>query len=340
MSKGRARAKTAILAWFDKGKPTASARSQFSADIDRFFDVLEKRSHLVDCLSTHLGEVNATNFSMKGRGWHARSVGTGIVVSSVVPAWGSGWKHVFKNESSFDFFSWLGHYTRQYIHRSNISKILMVLWEREGLILDPFGEAIVIHHYNEPFRPRRSKHIFDAAILRFPGDHSQHHRDLRSRWIIRNTLDPAIHQAIFHLLRGHKLRSNSFDIESLVAYDCVLQSLQYLDWSWALGNPKANRRDLCRALGLGERAGDLAEHVYFLRNQFAAHAGGWRWWDTSDFLEEGVTSGFARLASRALRKAADIEPQHRRLNPAPSDWAGWLEDNFGLVWAAVWFRAP
>lgn len=108
------------------------------------------------------------------------------------------------------------------------------------------------------------------------------------------------------------LSSAGFELEALAAYDCVLHTLQHFDWIWARGNPKRDRRDLALALGLGDRAGDLAEHIYFLRNQFVAHAGGWPWWDANEYLENSLIIDAGRLASSALCAAADIELNYRQ----------------------------
>jgi hypothetical protein len=134
------------------------------------------------------------------------------------------------------------------------------------------------------------------------------------------------------------LAAADFELEALVAYDCVLQAIQQSDWSWAAGDPKRERRDLVRALDLGERPAALAKEIYFLRNQFVAHAGGWRWWDAGEHLEDGLSVAAASLGWRVLRKAADVEPQHRRIDPTPADWSDWLVEHFSLIWSAIWSR--
>jgi hypothetical protein len=89
---------------------------------------------------------------------------------------------------------------------------------------------------------------------------------------------------------------------------------------------------------MGKASAELAEHVYFLRNQFVAHAGGWRWWDAVEYFEGDLLKDVSGMASRALRKAADLEPNHRVIDPASDDWAGWLLEHFPVIWSAVWFR--
>lgn len=343
MSIERARAKARILEWFDKGRPTKLQRRDFAADIDRFFEALAYRSHWCECMSVLLDDKGTVDFSMSGSGWRAKPSGKGLVVSSVVPGWSFGWRGILKDDLGDFVLSDLGHLARQYVHRSNVAKVLMAVWERSGLVLHPFGSSLNIQRYSD-LRPRPSNRvIFEAAEQQYAAEWGVPLRTpkaYRSKWMVRNTLDPAIHQGIFHFLRAQNLVSSDFELEALAAYDCVLQALQHSNWSWALGNPKRDRRDLIRALGMGKRSEDISENIYFLRNQFVAHAGGWRWWDAGEYLEEGLIPDAARLTLRALRKAADIEPGHRRIDPTPDDWSLWLEENFSLIWAAIWSRDP
>jgi len=159
----------------------------------------------------------------------------------------------------------------------------------------------------------------------------------RSRWSRRNTLDPALHEAVFHFLRGHSLNSAGFAIEALAAFDCVLQSLQTIDWSGAVGDPRRNRADLVATLRLKPEEGSLAEHVYFLRNQYAAHAGGWRWWDAGEHVDDEFMERTSNLTVRVLRRAADVEPAVRRIDPEPDCWSQWLMESFPQVFRAIWF---
>lgn len=263
------------------------------------------------------------------------------MVTSIVPGWGFGWSNVFADEFSKDFFSWLGHYCRQYIHRSNIAKVLMATWECHGIILHPFGKGSIQRRFGEIEGSISQSEMFEEAASTVNsnwGICAKKCNTYRSKWTTRNTLDPSIHQGIFHFLRGQSLLKSDFELEALVAMDCVLQSLQNMNWSSEDGDPRRNRRDLCNLLGFGLTAQDISEETYYIRNQFGAHAGGWRWWDNVEFLEEGISEKTTRLCNRALRKAADIEPLHRRIEPKPASWADWLEENFDAIWSAVWFR--
>jgi hypothetical protein len=238
--------------------------------------------------------------------------------------------------------SGLGHYARQYIHRSNIAKVLMIAWEQHGVVLHPFGWRGASWRYGAVTASVTPRQALDRAEAE-TDDHwgaAALPRSSRSKWRLRNTLDPAIHQGIFHFLRAQNLFRADFELEALVAFDCVLQSLQAMDWSWARGNARRSRADLCSALGFAQPTAKLAEHVYFLRNEFVAHAGGWRWWDAEEYLDDGLMGEVSNLAFRALRRAADLEPRYRRIDPAPSNWCDWLLCSFSILWDAVWFRDP
>ena len=161
----------------------------------------------------------------------------------------------------------------------------------------------------------------------------------KSRWRHRNTLEPAINQAIFHFLRAHNLKSAGLKLKSPIAFDCVLQSLQVIRWNGAVGDPRRNRADLVATLGLQSTEGLVAERIYFLRNEFVAHAGGWCWWDTSEYVDDDFMEEGSDLALRLLSCAADAEPGVRRIDPEPNDWGEWLLNSFSHVVPAIWFPA-
>lgn len=337
----RSKAKTTILKWYDTGKVTQTERAHFSEDIDLFFNTISHREAWKESITTFLEDDGEIRFSISGKNWQAIPTPRGLAITSVVPGWAIGWSNVFKNEMSEDFFSWLAHYCRQYIHRSHICKVLMAAWEKNAIILHPFGKEQCIQRYTDSINNISSADILSASVTNLSLNKCSLDKTekYRSKWISRNTLDPSIHQGVFHFLRGQELLKAGFDIEALVAFDCVIQSVQNRDWSWASGNPRQNRRDLCKALSFSVASQDLAEQVYFLRNQFGAHPGGWRWWDFGEYLEENICEKSAHLSNRVLRKTAEIEVKHRVLEPYPNNWSNWLENNFDTLWTAVWFKA-
>ena len=144
----RNKAKTTIFKWYDKGQSTQSERVRFSRNIDLFFEKISEREHWKESLSTLLEDNGKAQFAIAGTSWRADPTASGLVVTSIVPGWGFGRCNVFKDEMSEDFFSWLGDFCRQYIHRSNICKVLMAAWERDGLVLHPFGSGSISKRYS------------------------------------------------------------------------------------------------------------------------------------------------------------------------------------------------
>ncbi|SRR6266849_2853708 len=98
------------------------------------------------------------------------------------------------------------------------------------------------------------------------------------------------------------------------------------------------RGELCEQLNLPSESAELADYVYFLRNNFGAHAGGWRWWDLGELLEEDVLAKIAQLAEAVLANAADREPEMRSIEPFPVQWGEWLFENFETLWDVLWFE--
>jgi hypothetical protein len=341
MMQTAARAKSLILEWFDEsGQPTAM-RGKVSSGIDRFLDHIVKRDSWFECITILLDDYPACRFRASGRDWRIVSTKQGPAVSTIVPGWGFGWRPIFRDEYVYDLLSWLGHYARQYVHRSHVARALMIAWERNGAVLHPFGSQMQLQRYGVPAPPPPPRTVLSNAakqsVIKW-GEVELSPRS-RSRWTRRNTVDPAIHQAIFHFLRGQTLIASGFEIEALVAFDCVLQSLQAIEWNSPVGNPKHSRSDLVATLGLHSNDGELAKHIYFLRNQFAAHAGGWRWWDVGEYADNELMEMASNLALCVLQRAADAEPAARRVDPEPTDWGIWLLESFPLLFPAIWFQA-
>lgn len=343
MAKPHTQAKTLILNWFDKQSPRPELRQRLSSGIDDFFSEVAKREAWSECMSVLLTEVPVPQFLAGGPTWRVRPCQAGLAISSVIPGWGYGWQNAFKDEYVYDILSWLGHYACQYVHRSNVAKVLMIAWEQHATILHPFGSAVRGSRFGGLRPSVTPKAALDAAIKeneRSWGAVRPVPLRSTSAWSRRNTLDPAIHQSIFHFLRGQSLIQAGFELEAVTAFDCAIQSLQTMGWSTASGNPLHSRTDLCAAMGFKAPTATLAEHIYFLRNNFVAHAGGWRWWDAGEYLDDAFLTKASSFTLRALRRAADLEPQMRKIDPRPANWSDWLLLNFPTLWNAIWFRDP
>lgn len=343
MKNVQARAKTIILNWFDEGPPEPQIRRRLSAGIDLLFIELAKRETWSECRSIILGDASSPRFCASGQVWQARPCQIGLTFSSVGPDWRLGWGTIFRDEYTHEILSWLAHYACQYVHRSYVAKALMIAWEQHGVILQPFGSESIRRRYGD-LRPSASpKEVLREAIV----ENDKRWGPVRplparstSAWRRRNTFDPAIHEGIFHFLRGQSLLKAEFELEALVAFDCAIQSLQKMDWSRMSRNAHRSRTELCAAMGFKERTAVLAEHIYFLRNNFVAHAGGWRWWDGPEYVDDDFLHAASNFTLRALRRAADLEPQMRKINPSPFSWSDWFLLHFRELWSAIWFRDP
>ncbi len=337
----KARAKSVILKWFDETGQPPKMRGKLASGVDRFVDEIANRDSWLECMTILLGDHSAPHFHASGWGWRVAACQKGLAVSTVVPGWGFGWRTAFRDEYVYDVLSWLGHYARQYIHRSYVAKVLMIAWERDRVVLHPFGSEVHSRRYRAvtpPVLPRKALSAgIEDSVSRWGGVEAVPRS--RSRWTLRNTFDPVVHQAVFHFLRGRSLLSSGFGLEALVAFDCVLQSLQTIGWTNVVGDPRRSRSDLIATLDLHQDDARLADDVYFLRNEFAAHAGGWRWWDTGEYVDDEFMGRASDMALRVLNHAADAEPAARRINPEPDNWSDWLMDSFPLVFSAIWFRA-
>jgi hypothetical protein len=332
-------AKSLILEWFDRSGQPREKRGKLHAGIDRFFEEIASRDKWLESITILLDAQNTPRFQASNQRFQVIPCVEGLAIVTVVPGWGFGWSSVFRDEYVYETLSWLGHYARQYIHRSQVAKALMIAWERDAAILHPFGAAIRARRYGPVVPETSSKMALSIAVSDISSVWNRLENVTRSRspWRHRNTLDPAIHQAIYHFIRAQMLVSSGFNIEALVAFDCVIQSLQTLNWGAATGDPRRNRADLTKALGLSSAYAEIAEHLYVLRNEFGAHAGGWRWWDAEEYADRDFMLAVSDLALRVLQHAADTEPDIRRIDPQPYSWNNWLLESFSLIFRAIWF---
>ena len=335
-----AEAKTLLLNRFDKSKISSKLRKQFSQDIDTFFNEIRNRENRVEVVSDYLQNERRTNIRFKSTCWRVAPYSQGAVLTAMVPYWSKGWKSYFRLQDSYEHLSWLGTYFRQYIHRSYAARFIMAACEKEQLVFLPFGDRIS-HCYDRPtnnFGKIKLLSVVENLSISsdpqyIPGE------AFNSYWFTANTFEPAIHQGIAYFLRGQSLLSANFDLEAIVAFDCVLQSLQQLPWPSVYGSPQNSRLDLLNALALGQKYKEISEQMYFLRNNFVAHPGGWRWWDTYEYLDDQIAVEAKKISLRALRKAAAMEIKFRRIEPNPASWSEWLLKNFKSILRAVEFKS-
>ena len=330
-----ASAKTVVAKWFDGTHDDHRLRRKLLLGVDAFLNEIKKRDDWIDCITVLIGDHETPAIASRVPRSRVIPCRDGLAVTTLAPGWGFGWSSILRDEFTYDVLSWFGHYARQYVHRSEIAKILMVAWETKGAVLHPFGAEGMYRRYGADRAGVAPDTVLDIAVAdaaRQWGKNTKAAKTTRSRWMRRNTLDSGIHQGVFHFLRAQNLLLADFEIEAIVALDCAIQALQSMNWQAIRGNPRHSRTILCQALGLSRGDEALAARMYFLRNQFGAHAGGWRWWDASEELNEAFAGRASRFVLRALKKAADLEPSVRTMDPSPSRWSDWLLVNFARIW--------
>jgi hypothetical protein len=299
-------------------------------------DELPRRETWREVMTVALSDTNDLPIVVRSRYWRTTPCADLLAVSTALPGWSRRWSAVIPDDFARETLSTFLHYARQYIHRSHVAKVLMIIWEKHQRVLHPFGDSIMYQFYEVDGVPPSLTKILDAA-----GDGARERWGpntspilTRSKWTLRNTLDPHIQQAIFHFLRGQSLLAHGFELEAVVAFDCMLQSLKRLLMRAGLLTSQASRGAVCEALGIGSTLTGVADRGYFVRNNFGAHAGGWRWWDYGELLENLIPS-LPQLAGRVLAKAATIEPQIRSIEPDPQSWYEWLLKNLPMLWDVV-----
>jgi hypothetical protein len=336
------RAKTQVARWFDSTRQDASLRPKLLRGVEAIAREFPKRADWFEVITVALDDGGGLPIRINGQRHRVFPCADCLAVSSVVPGWGFGWHRVFKNDDVYDILSWFLHYARQYIHRSNVACALMVAWERHAKILHPFGSRGMQQRYGPVIPMTSVDDVLDTSeqdALAQWGENAKFTSGATvSDWVSRNTLDPFIHQGIFHYLRAQQLIEHGFEIEAVVAFDCVLQSIATFVRTRRHLEAELTRGQVCEQLQLPSRSAELADYVYFLRNNFGSHAGGWRWWDQDELLDENNIPEIAQLAGRVLSRAADAEPAMRLIDPFPPNWGDWFFENFETLWDTLWFE--
>ena len=332
-----------VARWFDTVDSDQQLRAKLLRGVEAIATELPKRKDWFEVMTVALDDGGDLPIRVSTDQMRVIPVEAGLAVSTIVPGWGFGWRPVFKDEEVYEILSWFLHYARQYIHRSRVASVLMIAWEDHSKLLHPFGSRSIVDRYTPERSLPSTGAMLDAAneavLNKWPSESDPTKLTLcTSDWLYRNILDPVLHQCVFHYLRAQDLRSKGFDIEAVVAFDCAIQPIsKFLALRLGLAE-HPSRRAVCQNLGLSDDSGQLAEYIYFLRNDFGAHSGGWRWWDVGELLEQDDMELVSQLVLDVLVAAADLEPKVRLIDPTPSDWAEWFLEHFELLWDTVWFE--
>ena len=337
-------AKMRLARWLDVTEHPAKLRSKVLEGVDLIAKELPARADWFELTTVALDNSCGLNLSIKAKSFRAFQCRDCLAVSTIVPSWARGWSKIVKDEEVYQILSWLLHYARQYIHRSYVASILMIVWEDKHKILHPFGSRMMTDYHGRTrplvsaeraFLAAEANAIHNWGACKIPKASMV---ASNSPWLQRNTLVPFLHQAVFHFLRAQNLRSSDFAMESIVALDCAMQSIVgFVRARFHLPH-EPTRPDVLQRLGLSGDLSRSAQYLSFLRNNFGAHAGGWRWWDQGELLEGDALDDFADLIGVSLAAAADIEPKVRSIDPEPAQWGEWFFEHFETLWDAVWFE--
>jgi hypothetical protein len=336
------RAKARIANWFDASGEPIGLRTKLLAGMDLIAREIPHRADWFEVMTVKLDESKQFTVSAIASDHQYRMFPskTGLVVSTIVPGWNFGWSKILTDSEVRDILTWFLHNARQYVHRSHVAATLMMIWDEQKVVLHPFGSGAMYQRYGPVIPFSNNIAVLEVArqeSLEQWGKPNDEVRAISSPWLTRNILDPYIHQAVFHYLRAQNLLAKDFATEAIVAFDCAIQSIgTFLRRRQKL--PRAlSRSEICDRFGLSAESAATAEHAYFVRNNFGAHAGGWRWWDQHELFEDGQLDETAEVTEAILSRAADEEPTMRAVDPNPVDWPTWLFENFDMLWDAVWF---
>jgi hypothetical protein len=327
--------------WFDLTSPDKRLRKQLLTGVENVGEELAKRQDWYEVITTQI-ELNST-LSIR----HEDSSGqvfaspNALWVTTITPGWAYGWRPILKNAEVYDTLTWFLHYARQYVNRSNIARVLMLAFNSCGEVLSPFASRSIQEKYhsehplppvNVLFERIRNKNLSEFATV-----NESNAVSAQTDWLSRNTLDPLLHQSVFHFLRGQELLARDMTLEAVVAFDCSVQSILRL-LNERCKQKITTRKGVCDALSLPHETSVVAEYAYFLRNQFGAHAGGWRWWDSAETIDSESCQDIGAVTLEILTKAADDEPSFRVYNPQPINWSDWFFEHFDMLWNTVWFE--
>lgn len=175
-----------------------------------------------------------------------------------------------------------------------------------------------------------------------PDDHAGKGRKSRAvqAWAQRlNAMDPYVQRGIFQYWRARSLWQSDFGEDAVTALDGLSAVAGEALNHW-MGVGTLTRAQLARTLGMSLRDARALASLYDLRCAFGAHPAASKWWDFSEIYSDDIEAHFD-VAVRLLGAISDLEAKHRSVNPAPTSWSEWFEDNASMLLDAVWFaRLP
>lgn len=331
-----------------------SVRCKILRGFDKLPDALESRDGSYELRLYSLDGTRNLTGTLNRRLLMVDSYPGGVVVGVLVPDWSMGWGQLFKDEQVHQYLSWFLHYSGQYVSRSLVTRALISLAEQQSVVSSPRSLRVKERLRSLSFRNARS--ILKASMAQAKSEWPDKPNPVDDTWPERlgpewriqrepticryhfwgsfNFMDPRLHQAAFQYMRGVELRKATFHLESINAFDCVLASAKEFLLKAGLISGSADRATCARQLKLAEEMQDVATFNNFLRNNFSAHSGGWRWWDFDEDYFQFVPLS-EELAIATLKALVRLERKHRFVEPDPKKWSDWFWQNFELLLSVV-----
>jgi hypothetical protein len=204
------RAKSRIATWFDVAGQPSAVRSKLLKGIELVARELPKRSNWYEIRTVRLDDSPDLPIHISSPQYRAFPCRECLVTVTIVPNWRQSWGTILKDEDVIQILSWFLHYSCQYVHRSCVANMLITVWEKHQRVLHPFGSHAIYQMYGPVTPVPPAEKAFDAAKRTAIKEWGCDNQAVQSTptvtaWAVRNTLDPFIHQAVFHFLRGSEL---------------------------------------------------------------------------------------------------------------------------------------
>jgi len=154
-------------------------------------------------------------------------------------------------------------------------------------------------------------------------------------WADANTLDPAIHHAMFQFVRSVRLFKAGFLSEAIIPFSCIVESALVFLQERKIITGCLSYSEVVKQFGGNREQQDIAQMLQFIRNHVSGHIGGWRWWDFDEIFSEYFNE-FITLTSFLIEQMVIVEKTKRIVKSNPRKWSEWFWDNFLVLWKSIW----
>jgi hypothetical protein len=208
-------------------------------------------------------------------------------IESVAPDWRRGWHSQIGNKIVAELLSDFFYFLTQYIHRCNTTPIVTYIAYKYKV--DPTWL----------YSPKTSHYYSDATD--FSKNKIQHNPKLTAFLNQVDCHEPAVHNACFHYLKALRLVDLGYFEEAFVNMECVSSLLRQRNMQMH-GNDAAYSD-----IGISIQQEKMIKSLHNLRNSFAAHPSGTKWWDFAEIFGSKVNQFLDLTVSLLLKLAASYQ---------------------------------